>query len=122
MGRNLRLAAAVAAIFCATSVAEAAPRLTSTTPTAGSTVKSAPSSIRASFSEPILPTMSGVAIASDKGEGIVTGKTQLNGNNVRQIVVPITTKLTAGTYTVVWHAVGGDGVRVTGTFQFDLKP
>jgi methionine-rich copper-binding protein CopC len=122
MGRNLRLAAAVAAIFCAASAAEAAPRLTSTTPTAGSTVKSAPSSIRASFSEPIAPTMSGVAIANDKGEGVDTGKTQLNGNNIRQMVVPITSKLTPGTYTVVWHAVGGDGVRVTGTFQFDLKP
>src|SRR5262249_30489923 len=101
---------------------EAAPRLTGTTPAAGSTVKSAPSSIRASFSGPVAATMSGVAIVNDKGEDINTGKTNVNGNNSRQIVVPITSKLTPGTYTVVWHAVGGDGVRVTGTFQFDFKP
>jgi len=92
------------------------------TPTPNATVKSAPTSIRISFSEPIAATLSGVAIANDSGMPLDTGKTSTNGNNIRQMIVPITGKIQSGSYTVLWHAVGSDGVRVNGTFQFEYKP
>ena len=123
MGRYLRVAAvAVVAACAAASMAEASPRMVSATPTPGGVVKSAPSSIRVNFSEPVAEALTGAAMANDKGQPQTMGKAKLNGNNIRQIVVPITSKLTPGTYTVLWHAVGGDGARVDGTFQFEFKP
>jgi hypothetical protein len=122
MGRYLRIAAIAVAACAVASVAEASPRLTSATPTPGGVVKSAPSSIRVNFSEPVAEALTGAAMANDKGQAQTMGKAKLNGNNIRQIVVPISSKLEPGTYTVLWHAVGGDGARVDGTFQFEYKP
>jgi methionine-rich copper-binding protein CopC len=113
---------AIAVACMGASAADAAPRMVGSTPAAGQVVKTAPASIRVNFSEPVAEAATGAALASDTGQPMQTGAPKLNGNNVRQIVVPITSKLEAGTYTVVWHAVGRDGMRVTGTFQFELKP
>jgi methionine-rich copper-binding protein CopC len=114
-------AAALAACAIATA-ADASPRLVGATPTPGSVVKSGPTSIRINFSEPIDAAQSGVAIANDSGQPLTTGKAGTNGNNIRQMVVPITGKIEPGMYTVVWHAVGRDAKRVNGTFFFELKP
>jgi len=123
MARNLRNTALAVLAACAmASAADASPRLVGATPTPNGAVKSVPTSIRINFSEPIVATLSGVAIADDSGAPLTTGKTSTNGNNVRQMIVPITGKVETGFYTVLWHAVGNDGVRVNGTFQFEFKP
>jgi copper resistance protein C len=123
MGQTLRIIASIVVAACAmASAADASPRMTSATPTPGGVVKSPPASIRVSFSEPVAEALTGAAIANDKGQPQQTGKPTLNGNNVRQIVIPITSKLEPGTYTVLWHAVGRDAARVNGTFQFEYKP
>ena len=113
---------AVLATCAIASAADAAPRLMGATPQPNSVVKSGPTSIRINFNEPIEATLSGVAIASDTGAPLTTGKTSTNGNNIRQMIVPITGKLEPGMYTVVWHAVGRDAVRVNGSFSFEYKP
>ena len=123
MARNVRNTALAVLAACAiASTADASPRLVGATPTPNAAVKAKPTSIRISFNEPIVATLSGVAIANDSGMPLDTGKTSTNGNNVRQMIVPITGKVEAGFYTVLWHAVGNDGVRVNGTFQFEYKP
>lgn len=123
MSRTLWNTAFAALAACAiASTADAAPRLMGATPTPGGVVKSSPTSIRINFNEPIEATSSGVAIANDSGVALTTGKTSTNGNNIRQMIVPITGKLEPGMYTVVWHAVGRDAVRVNGTFSFEFKP
>jgi copper resistance protein C len=123
MARSIgNLAAAAFAVCTIASTADASPRLLGSTPTAGSVVKSGLTSIRINFSEPVDASQSGVAIANDSGQPLTTGKAGTNGNNIRQMVVPVTGKLEPGMYTVVWHAVGRDAVRVNGTFFFEYKP
>lgn len=121
MGGKLFAAACVMSACAIASTAYASPRMISATPGAKSVVSSAPTSVRILFSEPVAVAASGAAIASDKGQVMQTGKPSLNGNNPRQLIVPITSSLDPGTYTVSWFAVGRDTVRVTGTFQFELK-
>jgi methionine-rich copper-binding protein CopC len=120
MAKNYIVAAVILSICAIGSEASASPRMISATPGAQSVV-SAPTSVRILFSEPVAPTATGAAIASDKGQAVTTGKPQLNGTNPRQIVVPITGAMDPGTYTVAWFAVGRDAARVTGTFQFQVK-
>ncbi len=112
--------ASILSLCITCSIANASPRMISATPGAKSVV-SAPTSLRILFSEPVAPTATGAAIASDKGQAMATGKPSLNGNNPRQIIVPITATMEPGTYTVAWFAVGRDAARVTGTFQFEVK-
>ncbi len=120
MGRNYIVAAAILSLCAIGSEASASPRMISATPGAQSVV-SAPTSLRILFSEPLALAASGAAIASDKGQAMATGKPALNGTNPRQIVIPITATMDPGTYTVAWFAVGRDAMRVTGTFQFQVK-
>jgi methionine-rich copper-binding protein CopC len=120
MKMHFAFAASILSLCIIGSEADASPRMISATPGAQSVV-SAPTSVRILFSEPVAPTATGAAIASDKGQAITTGKPALNGTNPRQIVVPITGAMEPGTYTVAWFAVGRDAARVTGTFQFQVK-
>lgn len=123
MGRILRnTAVAVLAACVVASAAEARVRLVGSTPTAGQVIKAAPTSLRFNFSEPIAAVLSGAVVVSSSGDILNTGKAGTNGNNVRQMVVPLTGQIAAGSYTVSWHAVGGDGVRVDGAFNFEVKP
>ena len=123
MGRFLQITAFAAMATCAiVSTADARPRMMSATPVVGSTVKEAPKTIRITFSEGIAPAASGIAITNEGGQAIASGKTSISGANIRQITVPVTGDLVPGKYNVAWHAVGGDGVRVDGTFSFEVKP
>jgi hypothetical protein len=123
MGRFLQITAFAAMAACAiASTADARPRMMSATPVAGSTVKEAPKTIRITFSEGVTAAASGIAITGEGGQAIASGKTSISGANIRQITIPVTGDLVTGKYNVAWHAVGGDGVRVDGTFSFEVKP
>jgi methionine-rich copper-binding protein CopC len=123
MGRFVQITAFAAMAACAiVSTADARPRMLSATPVAGSTVKEAPKTIRITFSEGVMAPASGIAITREDGQAISSGKTSISGANVRQITIPVTGDLVPGKYNVAWHTVGGDGVRVDGTFSFEVKP
>jgi hypothetical protein len=123
MGRNLRNTAVAVLAACAiASAADARVRLVGSTPVAGSVVKAGMNSLRFNFSEPIALTLSGAVVVSSAGDIMNTGKAGLSSNSVRQLIVPVNGQVGAGSYTVSWHAVGGDGVRVDGSFNFDVKP
>jgi copper resistance protein C len=121
MGKRLIVTAAVISLCAIATAAGASPRMISVTPGAKSVVTTPPNAVRILFNEPVAETASGAAIANDKGQIVDIGKAVLNSNNPRQLVIPIRGALEPGMYTVVWHAVGRDTVRVTGTYQFEVK-
>ena len=102
------------------TAANAHPRLQTSSPVAGASLKVAPKDIRLSFSEGLVPNFTGLELKTAAGKSIPTGRTaQIAGNN-RQIVVPIHTRLMPGTYNVAWHAVSVDTHRVTGSYSFKV--
>jgi methionine-rich copper-binding protein CopC len=123
MAKNLATTALAVMAACAiASAADARPRMVNATPAANAVVKAAPKEIRILFSEQFALPLTGVAIASDSGQPLDTGKAGTNNNNVRQLVVPITGAVMPGKYLVLWHVVGADNVRVAGQFNFEYKP
>jgi hypothetical protein len=50
------------------------------------------------------------------------GAAKTEPGNPAVLIVPINKALTAGAYTVHWHAVSVDTHHTQGTFQFTVKP
>jgi copper resistance protein C len=101
--------------------AEAHATLTSSTPQADAST-AAPTEIRLAFSEAVLPKFSGVELKDDSGKAVATGTVAADPKDKRQLVIPLTTPLTAGRYTVSWHAVSQDTHRIKGEYSFKVTP
>src|SRR3546814_9313265 len=111
--RNLMLAATVAALAIA-APALAHPKLVSATPVAGSTV-SGPTQITLTFSETLMPQMSGLdlvmtgmpGMASHAPMKIAGFKTSVSQDG-KSLVAALPRPLPAGTYDAHWHVVSTD--------------
>jgi methionine-rich copper-binding protein CopC len=87
----------------ATSV-EAHPTLTSAfPPTEGGAA--APTEIRPGFSEGVIVKFSSVEVNDQTGKKIATGKLAIDPKDQKQLILPLPTPLTVGTYTVKWNVV-----------------
>ncbi|AYG63319.1 copper homeostasis periplasmic binding protein CopC [Rhizobium jaguaris] len=96
-------------------------QLKSAVPAADSTVKQAPSELDLTFSEGLNFKFSGVKVTGPGKAAVKTGEGMLmNGDST--LMVPITDKLTAGKYTVEWHALSADGHKTNGTYSFTVAP
>src|SRR5262245_37704097 len=95
------LLALIAASLVATSV-EGHPTLKSAIQPAESTA-AAPTEIRLSFSEGVIVKLSSVELNDQVGKKIATGKLATDPKDQKQLIVPLQTQLTAGTYTVKWN-------------------
>ncbi len=122
MVRNTSLAALIlmAGSFV-TSVASAHPKLTVTNPPTGAVIASSPKELRLSFNEGVMPKFSGVEVKNEKGQKVQTGQAVADPADKKQLVVPLSTVLADGTYTVEWHAVSDDTHRVKGSYSFTIK-
>ncbi|HEY1215417.1 MAG TPA: copper homeostasis periplasmic binding protein CopC [Bryobacteraceae bacterium] len=109
-----------AALGLGATAANAHPRLQSSDPAPGASLKSAPKDIRMSFSEGLVPNFTGLELKTAAGKSVPTGKTALVAGDNKKIVVPITARLVPGTYNVAWHAVSVDTHRVTGSYNFKV--
>lgn len=109
-----------AAVALGATAASAHPRLQSSNPAPGALLKSAPKDIRMSFSEGLVQNFTGLELKTAAGKSIPTGKATLAEGDNKKIVVPISTRLTPGTYNVAWHAVSVDTHRVTGSYTFKV--
>ena len=87
------------------------------TPKAGSTLTTAPTSVTVSFEEPPLAAGLAVAVTAPDTTLVTFGDPVLTGTDVVSPLVPLTQ---AGVYTVAWRVVADDGHPVTGTFSFTL--
>jgi methionine-rich copper-binding protein CopC len=124
--RNALIPAAAASLAVA-APAFAHPKLVSATPAAGATV-SGPTQISLTFSETLMPQMSGLDLAMTGMPGMahhapmnVTGfKTSVSGDG-KTLVAALPRALPAGTYDANWHVVSTDTHRVEGHLTFTVK-
>lgn len=108
------------------SPALAHPKLLATTPAADASV-AAPSRISLSFSERLMPRLSGVEIVMTAMPGMpdhrmtVTGFQTSTTDDGKTLTAVLARPLTAGSYQVSWHVVSTDTHRVEGSFAFTVQ-
>jgi methionine-rich copper-binding protein CopC len=113
---------AVSAMGLIAGSAHAHPTLTSARPAAGVSAASSPTDLRLTFSEDVVPRFSGVTLKDQGGKTIATGPATTDPKDKRQLVVPLKAPLTAGSYTVEWHAVSEDTHPAKGQYSFKVGP
>ncbi len=122
MSRNTMAIGTLAALaigLLATS-ADAHPKLNSASPAADVSSKVSPTEIKLNFSEDVIAKFSGVEIKDESGQAIPTGVPVTDPKDRKQLVVPLRAPLTAGHYTVTWHAVSEDTHRVKWEYSFGV--
>jgi len=90
-------------------------------PAADAAVDAAPQALTLNFSEGIEPRFSGVSVTDDKQQPAETGAVKRNEKDPTQLIVPLNSPLTAGTYRVDWHVVSVDGHQTQGSYRFSVK-
>jgi copper resistance protein C len=111
---------AVLAISLIATAANAHPKLISASPAADVSSKVSPTEIKLNFSEGVIAKFSGVEIKNESGKTIPSGVAATDPKDQKLLVVPLPTPLTAGRYTVIWHAVSEDTHRVKGEYSFGI--
>lgn len=118
MPKTLILAAALS--LAVAGAASAHARLITGSPKAGATV-AAPTQLKLTYSESIVPGGSSVSVADARGSAVATGPMALDPKNKRVVIVPVTGKLAAGAYKVNWSMKTEDGHTMSGAFGFKVK-
>src|ERR1700724_796497 len=124
MSRNIiaKAALAVLAIGALAGSADAHPKLMSVSPAADVSSKVSPKDIKLNFSEGVIAKFSGLELKDEAGKTITTGLPVIDPGDRKQLVIPLPAPLTAGHYTVTWHAVSEDTHRVKGEYSFEVAP
>src|SRR6266403_529534 len=122
MSRNTMAIGTLAALAISllTTSANAHPKLNSASPAADVSSKVSPIAIKLNFSEGVIAKFSGVELKDEAGKTIATGVPTNDPKDHKQLIVPLPTPLTAGHYTVTWHAVSEDTHRVKGEYSFGV--
>jgi len=100
--------------------ADAHPKLTSVSPATDVPSKASPTEIKLNFSEGVIAKFSGLELKDEAGKTVATGVPMNDSADRRQLVVPLPKPLTAGHYTVMWHAVSDDTHHVKGEYSFEV--
>ena len=95
--------------------------LKSATPADNSTVKSSPSELDLTFTEGLNLKFSGIKVTGPGKTAVKLGDSMLMQNDT-VLMVPVSETLSAGTYTVEWHALSTDGHKTNGSYTFTVKP
>jgi copper resistance protein C len=118
--------AAMAGSFAFAAPAIAHPKLLSSTPAANASVPG-PSDVTLTFSEKLMPRLSGMDIVMTGMPGMpnhrmkVTGfRTAISGDG-KTLVAKLPRPLAAGAYQIAWHAVSADTHRIEGTVTFTVR-
>ncbi|MGY1985611.1 copper resistance protein CopC [Blastococcus sp. SYSU DS0669] len=115
-GTALLLALVTGVLFLATAPSALAhDGLVGTTPAAGATVESSPSTVGLVFSGEPLPLGTLVLVTDADGAVLSEGDAEVRGTSVVQRLIA---DRPAGTYQVVWRSTSSDGHPLTGTFDF----
>jgi len=91
------------------------------TPAADTTLKASPTELSLGFSEGIEPSFSKVMLKGPDKKVVKTGALALAANDNTQAIVPLTTPLGAGKYTVSWNVVSVDGHKTEGQYSFTVQ-
>ena len=112
------VAAATAVIaLLAAAQAQAHAKLVSSTPAEGAAV-AAPKVLVLKFSEKLQPKFSGVALTGNNMA--MASKVSVAKDGVTMTVTPVQ-PLTAGPYTLSWHAVTADTHKMEGKVNFTVR-
>jgi copper resistance protein C len=98
--------------------------LVSSTPEAGSTVKAAPATVVARFSEKVGSAGSTIVVKDAQGAEVSSGAATIDSADAsgKTMVVNLKSGLGDGTYTVEWTTVSGaDGDKESGSFKFTVS-
>jgi copper resistance protein C len=104
------------------SPALAHAHLEAETPPADAVLAASPSALTLGFSEGLEIGLSGAILRGQDGRVIPTGGAVLAPNDDKKITVPLKGALSAGKYTVEWHALSKDGHATHGSYQFTVVP
>ncbi|WP_413991565.1 copper homeostasis periplasmic binding protein CopC [Labrys okinawensis] len=107
--------------LAATGSAFAHAHLKSAVPAVNGTVDKAPTELDLTFTEDLNLKFSGVTVTGPDKAVVQTGTAMLMEKNT-VLMVPLSGTLGAGTYTVSWHALSGDGHKTNGSYKFTVKP
>jgi methionine-rich copper-binding protein CopC len=102
-------------------MAQAHAHLMSASPAPNVVVKSAPRSIQASFSEPLIAAFSKLNVATSKGAA-VADKVTLAPGDAKTMVATFAKPLPAGDYQVHWKSVTADTHMMRGVYSFHVAP
>lgn len=111
------LATAALLLLSENSSAFAHAQLRSATPTAGSTVPTAPAEVLVNFSEPLEAAFSSVVVRDSVGKRIDKADARVDPNDRTTMRVSLP-PLTRGIYIVVWRALTADTHKTEGAFIF----
>lgn len=118
------LGVATALIFCvavAPADAQAHAKLTLSVPAADAVVTEPPKELRLVFNEGLIAKFSRVELKNGKGEKVETGPAGADPADAKQLILPLTTALPDGLYSVTWHAVSEDTHKLDGAYAFSVK-
>ncbi len=110
------LAAALALAVTAPAFAHA--MLEHASPAAGAVLHAAPKSVVLSYSEPLEPSLSTIAVTDSQGHDATSAKSSASGTTMSVALKP----LKPGLYHVQWHALSVDTHRTEGAFAFTVAP
>jgi len=119
------VAVALSSGILLSSVAQAHPKLLSSTPSEGES-GAAPSKIELHFSENLVSQFSGAKLIMTDMPGMPNSPMGVKasvagGNDPKTMVITPSSPLTTGTYKVEWRAVSSDTHPITGAVTFKVK-
>ena len=85
------------------------------------TVTASPAELDLTFTEELNLKFTGIKITGPDKTEIKTGEASLKDGD-KTLVVPVSGKLGAGSYSVEWHALSTDGHKTSGSYAFTVKP
>ncbi|CAI8809626.1 Copper resistance protein C [Pseudomonas sp. IT-93MI4] len=123
--RTLNITLVLASGLLLSSLAQAHPKLLSSTPAEGAD-GAAPDKIELHFSESLLTQFSGAKLVMTEMPGMAHSPMPMKarvsaGSDPKSMLVTPLTPLPAGTYKVEWRAVSSDTHPITGSVTFKVQ-
>ena len=94
--------------------------LRSSMPAAGTTVAESPRELRLTFSEAIELPFARITVLAGGRDTVVTGRIAHDSSANQIVVVPVTSALKPGSYTVKYRVAGHDGHPMSGSYVFTV--
>jgi methionine-rich copper-binding protein CopC len=119
---DMKLAPVLLLVACLTSASPALAHahLNAESPPADGVLAASPPTLSLNFSEGLEIGLSGAILKRQDGRVIPTGAAVLTPNDDKKITLPLKCALSAGKYTVEWHALSRDGHATHGSYEFTV--
>jgi methionine-rich copper-binding protein CopC len=119
MERHVRHTIIAAAFVAASGPAFAHAFLDSALPRVGSTIVAPPAEVVLTFTQGVEPDFSRIEVEDASGARVDDGAPHTAAGDPAKFAVPLK-KLSAGTYTVIWHVTSVDTHKTQGKFKFTI--